>query len=75
MFNIQYGAQPEEMERLALCRELEARMVTVESRFGKDESFSWLARADWYTRDLEQAIDKLKGWIKEVTLPMDATDG
>lgn len=66
----------EHLERLALSRELEARMVTVAIRFGQDTHLSKLAQSqDWTSNDLEPAITKLKDWIKEAALPRDATKG
>lgn len=61
------------MERLALSRELEARMVIVEIRFGQDALLSKLAQDQaWKNNDLEQAISKLKEWIEAAALPKDA---
>lgn len=66
----------EHLERLALSRELEARMVTVEIRFGQDRYLSKLAQSQtWTSNELELAITKLKDWIKEAALPKDATQG
>jgi hypothetical protein len=84
MFNIEHASSQstdsehfsEQMEPLVLCRELEARMVTVTIRFGQNESLSQLVqRQDWSSNDLEAAIDKLKEWIKEAALPKGDTQG
>lgn len=66
--------QTPDLERLALCRELDARTVALETKLEGEQCFVDLAMPNhWTTGNLGSAISKLKDLIKEASLSEDNT--